>query len=56
MAGWNTLERDIMTENKQKCKVIVCLECESCDGASLLLLGSMAAQSFLFAEALLRES
>jgi hypothetical protein len=44
-----------MTENKQKCKVIVRLECESCDGASLLLLGSMAARSFLFAEALLCE-
>jgi hypothetical protein len=45
-----------MTENKRKCEVIVRLECESCDGASHLLLGSMAAWSFLFAEALLSES
>jgi hypothetical protein len=45
-----------MTETEQKCKVIVRLECESCDGASLLLLGSMAAWGFLFAEALLSES
>jgi hypothetical protein len=45
-----------MTENKQKCKVIVRLECESCGGASLLLLGSMAVWSFPFAEALLCES
>jgi hypothetical protein len=59
VAGWygqeEHLERDVMTENKQKCKVIVRLECESCDGASLLLLGSMAAWSFLFVEALLSE-
>jgi hypothetical protein len=55
MARWNALERDVMAENKQKWKVIVRLECESCDGASFLLLGSMAARSFLFAEALLSE-